>query len=72
MEKGERRVQNAYYVRLLIPIIMMVIWYYIEFQKNKNLILRFEISKFHSSIANVFTYIIRKLGIKLRGVLQKS
>ena len=60
MEKGERRVQNAYYVRLLIPII------------NKNLILRFEISKFHSSIANVFTYIIRKLGIKLRGVLQKS
>lgn len=25
MEKGERRVQNAYYVLLLIPIIMMVI-----------------------------------------------
>lgn len=25
MEKGERRVQNAYYVRLPIPIIMMVI-----------------------------------------------
>ncbi len=25
MEKGERRVQNAYYVRLLILIIMMVI-----------------------------------------------
>lgn len=25
MEKGERRVQNVYYVRLLIPIIMMVI-----------------------------------------------